>query len=84
VVMASGLASFATYGILGYDGSKGDHTLSKADANLYVAKYNRELLRKAVQGTKEPAPQITGKSDSPSFMIAPLVSPGFTGIVGTF
>jgi hypothetical protein len=82
-LLASGLASFAVYGILGYDGSKGDHLIVKSDADLYVAKYNRALLRTMVKGT-ETKVQPSGKNEPSSFVIAPVVSPGFTGLVGQF
>ena len=33
-ILGSGLVSFVTFGILGYDGSKADHVLRKSDACL--------------------------------------------------
>jgi hypothetical protein len=83
-LLASGLVSLAVYAIRGYDGSNGDHVISKVDADVYVAKYNRALLRKTIQETKERALPLSGKNDTPTFVIAPIVSPGFTGIVGAF
>jgi hypothetical protein len=35
------------------DGATSDHSITKFDADLYVAKYNRALLRKTIQETKE-------------------------------
>ena len=57
---------------------------SKVDADVYVAKYNRALLRKTIHVTKERALPLSGKNDTPTFVIAPIVSPSFTGIVGAF
>jgi hypothetical protein len=84
VVLGSGLVSLIVYAALGYDGSNGDHVITKFDADLYVAKYNRALLRKTIQETEERMRQLSGTNDSPSFTIAPIVSPRFTGLVGRF
>ena len=68
----------------GWEGGPSDHSIDRSDAQLYAAKYNRELLRKTIQVTKEKMKQLSGRNLVPSFKIEPIVSPGFTGILGTF
>jgi hypothetical protein len=77
-------ASFLVYGALNADGTSDEHVVTKFDAQLYAAKYNRELLRKTIQDTKERMKHLSGKNNAPSFTILPIASPGFTGIIGTF
>lgn len=85
-ILASGIVSLVTYGIRGYDGSKTDHVLGKADAERYAAKYNRELLH---QATRESVPTQRQPSESgwlspAPVRVLPVISPGFTGLVGQF
>jgi hypothetical protein len=86
VILGSGLVSFVTFGILGYDGSKADHVLSKADAERYAAQYKRALLHQATRETltTQRQPSESGWLSPTPFRILPVVSPGFTGLVGQF
>jgi hypothetical protein len=82
VVLGSGLASL-TYALLRYDGSNQDHSITRSDAELYAAKYNKALLRdvtSANKGLSEPS----GHGDSSRAVIVPTFSPGFAGLVGRF
>jgi len=72
------------YGLAAHDGDADEHVITKPDADLYVAKYNRALLRKTVDETKERMQGLSGKNASPSFQVMPVLSPEFTGIVGRF
>ena len=85
-ILASGLVSFVTFGILGYDGSKADHVLGKADAERYAAKYNRALLHQATRETAstQRQPSESGWASPTWVRVLPVVSPGFTGLVGQF
>jgi hypothetical protein len=85
VILGSGLVSLVTFGILGYDGSKADHVLAKADAERYAATYNRELLHQATETTTTQRPPSESGWLSPTpVRVLPVVSPGFTGLVGQF
>lgn len=86
-LLGTGIASFVVYGVLGYDGSSGDHVITKADADTYASRYNRALLRGAARGTLPgavPAPTTAGHNLAPQVLLMPVVSPGFTGVVGRF
>ncbi len=86
-VVAGGGVTALVFGIIDLangDGDATEHSITKFDADLYVAKYNRALLRKTIQETKERMQQLSGRNDAPRFTISPMISPGFTGIVGTF
>jgi hypothetical protein len=84
-VLGSGLASFIVYGVLGYDGSTSDHVISKSDGEAYVARYNHALLRAAVRNEPAtPAPQLSGQNVAFPMQWIPVLSPGFTGVVGRF
>jgi hypothetical protein len=90
-LMGTAIASFVVYGVLGYDGSSDEHVIAKSDASDYAARYNRALLRAAVRGTPvaslAPAPPPVPASDSivaPQMRVLPVVSPGFTGVLGRF
>jgi hypothetical protein len=74
----------AAFAVLSSDGSSTTHSINSFDAELYVAKYNRALLRKTIEETKERMQQLSGKNETPSFSLEPFVSPGFTGLVGRF
>lgn len=67
-----------------YDGTAAEHVVTKFDADLYAAKYNRALLRKTVQDTKERMQQLSSKNDGPALRLSPVISPTFTGVVGQF
>jgi hypothetical protein len=82
VVLGSGLAGL-TYALLRYDGSNRDHSLSRSDAELYAAKYNRALRRGLTKPNNGPS-LLSQPSDSPRAVIAPMLSPGFAGLVGRF
>ncbi|MGO9838590.1 MAG: hypothetical protein ACLP1X_30780 [Polyangiaceae bacterium] len=84
-ILGSGLVSFVTFGILGYDGSKADHILRKSDAERYAAKYNGALLHQTTHETmtRQRQPSESGWL-SPPVRVLPVVSPGFTGLVGQF
>jgi hypothetical protein len=84
-LLGSGLASFVTFGILGYDGSKADHVLRKSDAERYAAEYNGALLHQTTHETvtTQRQPSASGWL-SPPVRLLPVVSPGFTGLVGQF
>jgi hypothetical protein len=91
VMMGTALASFVVYGVLGYDGSAGDHVIAKSDADDYVARYNRALLRAAVRGAPVPvlAPTpsrgpMPDQNSAPQMRLLPVLSPGFTGLMGRF
>jgi hypothetical protein len=86
VILGSGLASFVAFGILGYDGSKADHVLAKADAERFAAKYNGALLHEATHETKttEPQPPESAGVAPTAVRVLPVISPGFTGLVGQF
>jgi hypothetical protein len=71
-------------GLAFHDGLPSDHVITKFDADLYAAKYNRALLRRTIRDTDTRMHQISGKNAVPSFTINPVVAPEFTGIVGTF
>jgi hypothetical protein len=60
------------------------HNMSELDARLYASRYNRTLLRKTIQETRERMQQLSGKNDPPPLRVMPIISPGFTGIVGQF
>jgi hypothetical protein len=90
-LLGTGIASFAIYGVLGYDGKSSEHVIARADADDYAARYNRALLRAAVRGTPTPdvapAPAPSPLPDqfiAPQMRLLPVVSPGFTGVVGEF
>ncbi|MGD0678486.1 MAG: hypothetical protein ABSC94_24015 [Polyangiaceae bacterium] len=84
-ILGSGLVSLVTFGILGYDGSKVDHVLGKADAERYAAKYNRTLLHEASRETiTQRQPSESGWLSPTPIRVLPVVSPGFTGLVGQF
>jgi hypothetical protein len=84
-ILGSGLVSFVTFGILGYDGSKADHVLRKSDAERYAAKYNGALLHQTTHETmtRQRQPSESGWL-SPPVRVLPVVSPGFTGLIGQF
>jgi hypothetical protein len=86
-VLGTGLVSFVVYGVLGYDGSSGEHVITKADADTYAGRYNRALLRGAARGTlpaATPPPPVSGQDLAPQVLLIPVVSPAFTGVVGRF
>jgi hypothetical protein len=84
-ILGSGLVSFVTFGILGYDGSKADHVLRKSDAERYATQYNGALLRRTTHETMTTQRQPSGSGWlSPPVRVLPVVSPGFTGLVGQF
>jgi len=83
-VAGSGLVSLVIYGIRGYDGPKADHVISKSNADLYVALYNRALLRMRLRATPPVPPQPSGRNEAPPLRLLPVVSPGFTGLAGQF
>jgi hypothetical protein len=63
-----------------------DHYLTQSDAQLYITRYNRALLRKAVRDAQRAYqdPVSIRPREPPSIAVTPVVSPGFTGIMGTF
>jgi hypothetical protein len=63
------------------DGVEGDHSITKFDAALYVAKYNRALLRRTIEEAQRRMRQISRESDP---TLRPVLSPGFLGLRGTF
>jgi hypothetical protein len=77
-------APFLIAALLTPDGQPSDHSIARLDADLYVAKYNRALLRKTIQETKERMQQLSGKNDLPALAIVPLVTPLFVGLAGQF
>jgi hypothetical protein len=86
---AGGGVAALTGGILmlvastGSDGVPSDHSLSKLDADLYVAKYNRALLRQTVKDTESKMRALSSDA-SPPVRITPIASPGFVGLSGSF
>jgi len=85
-ILVSGIVSLVTFGVLGYDGTKADHVLVKADAERYAAKYNRALLHQATRETTttQRQPSESGSLLPAPVRVLPVVSPGFTGLVGQF
>jgi hypothetical protein len=85
-ILGSGLVSLVNFGILGYDGSKADHLLGKADAERYAAQYNGALLHQATRETMttQRQPSEAGWLSPTPVRVLPVVSPGFVGLVGQF
>jgi hypothetical protein len=85
-VAGTSLASFITYAVLGYDGTAGEHVMTKSDADAYAARYNRALLRASVRGASMAASQpATDSHDlAPQMVLTPVVGPGFAGLSGKF
>jgi hypothetical protein len=84
LVLFGGVSLIVYGGLGGHDGGTGDHAISKLDADLYVARYNRALLRKTVEETREKMQSLSGKNEQPALRVAPVVSPAFTGLLGQF
>jgi len=86
IILGSGIVSLVTFGIRGYDGSKTDHVLGKADAERYAARYNEALLHQASREitTAQQQPSESGWLSPTPVRVLPVVSPGFTGLVGQF
>jgi hypothetical protein len=74
---------FLGVGIASTNGSPRDHSITKLDADLYVAKYNRALLRKTIQETETRMRELSERN-TPSLSVSPIVSPTFLGLRGTF
>ena len=70
-----------TYGLAARNGTPSDHNITKYDAELYVARYNRALLRKTVRDTQSQMRRLSAVNE---WQLAPIVSPGFLGIRGAF
>jgi hypothetical protein len=73
------------------DGAPRDHYLTAGEARVLVERYNRALLRKTIQlvedSSRENAirsPQFPPDARSARTVIAPVVSPSFLGLAGTF
>jgi hypothetical protein len=77
------LTGWGTSILLRRDGVPYDHVITKPDADLYAAKYNRALLRKTIRGTSNRVQPISS-NESSSIAVVPVVSPGFAGLVGRF
>lgn len=80
-------------GLGGYDGKPHDHSLTKFDAQLYVAKYNRALLRKTIAETKDRMRELSSESATDdraaagnprTATVSPVITPGFIGLAGEF
>lgn len=85
-VAGTSLASFITYAVLGYDGTVGEHVITKSDADAYAARYNRALLRASVRGASMASSQPASEAHelAPQMVLTPLVGPGFAGVSGKF
>ncbi|MGH7281568.1 MAG: hypothetical protein ACRELY_08605, partial [Polyangiaceae bacterium] len=59
-------AIFAVNGILFVDGTPADHVISKFDAELYVARYNRALLRRTIEDTQVRMRQLSSGNNHSS------------------
>jgi hypothetical protein len=75
---------FSAFGRASYDGPPTNHLLNKDEALLYIARYNRALVAKAVHDAASPDTSSLPVSPPPGFTLSPVVSPGFTGIVAQF
>jgi hypothetical protein len=80
VSLCGGLALILVGGeiIANADGKPSQHAISKLDADLYVAKYNRALLRRTITETREKMKDLSG------VQVKPIVSLGFVGLAGSF
>jgi hypothetical protein len=86
VILGSGIVGLVSFGVLGYDGSKTEHILRKADAERYAANYNQALLRQVSREavTTPRQPSESGWLAPTPVRVLPMVSPGFAGLVGQF
>jgi hypothetical protein len=64
------------------DGEPEEHVINKFDAELYVARYNRALLRATVKNTDALMRQLS--SEAPRVRVMPLLSLDYFGVQGTF
>lgn len=83
LILAAGVAGLAGGSILlaeaisKRDGRPMEHSINKFDAELYVARYNRLLLRKTVKDTQTRMRDLSAS-------LRPVFSVGFVGVAGTF
>jgi hypothetical protein len=74
--------TFFTIALVSRDGGSHHHSISKFDADLYAAKYNRALLRRTVKETESQMRRLS--ADLGGVKIKPVLSPSLVGLTGTF
>jgi hypothetical protein len=83
LVTAGGVAML-WYGLTNTDGTTSDHAITKFDAELYAVRYNRALLHKVIQETREKMTSTASRSSRPRATLVPILAPNFVGLQGTF
>jgi|GEM_PF-2137807 len=75
-------AGFIIGGIVAGDGNQYDHSITKFDAALYAAKYNRAVLHQTIKETETRMKQLS--SDASGVTVKPVLTLGFVGLTGRF
>ena len=75
-------------GLSSGDGADNEHLLTESETRLYIARYNRALLRKVVRETQSIYRDIALRQmparPTKSLRLRPLVGPGGLGLQGEF